>query len=107
VEIEFPQPQSLDEVTLECNPAWDAKLQVEVLLDSARWVPVTDTSELIKVEPPPGIRKAATRDVKALGFDYLLVNQDDFVNQDFIKNRNYWGITELAEVNGTRLYRID
>ena len=107
LQIEFPAPRRIDEVVLECDPYWDARIQVDVRLESGRWVPLTDTPEYEKAGPPEGIRRAAARDVKLLGFRYLLLNEADMVYEDFQKNRHYWGVTELANVNGTHLYRID
>ena len=54
-----------------------------------------------------GIRRAATRDLKALGFRFLLVNEGDMVYEDMKKYPSFWGITQLAEANGTHFYRID
>ena len=105
--LDFPVPLRIDGVALECDPAWDARLQVDALLPSGRWVPVSDTVEHVKAEPPGGMRLAAARDVKLLGLRYLLISDGDFVFQDFKKYPKYWGITKLAEVNGTYLYRID
>jgi hypothetical protein len=107
LQLNFPAPLPIDEVALECDPAWEAKLQADILLPSGRWVAMTDTPEFVKAEPPGGIRLAAARDVKQLGFRYLLVSEGDMVYQDFAKYFKYWGITQLAEANGTRLYRID
>jgi len=107
VQIEFPKPTRLDEVVLECDPAWKAKLEVDARLPTGRWVGLTDTAQFEKAEPPGGIRLAATRQVKRLGFRYLLINDGDFVYEDFQKYSKYWGITHLANVNGTHLYRID
>jgi hypothetical protein len=94
-------------VVLECDPAWTAHLQVEVLSDRGRWVPLTDTPESVRFDVPPGIRRATTRDVKALGFRYLLINTGDAVYEDMKKHPAFWGVTHLAETNGTHLYRID
>jgi hypothetical protein len=105
--IDFPGPLFIDEVALDLEPTEEAKVQVEVLIESGRWVPITDTVEYVKMDPPPGIRRAAARDVKALGFRYLLVNNDDLVYEDFKKYFKFWGITELAQTNGTHFYRID
>jgi len=79
IQVEFPTAQRLDELVLECDPAWTARLQVEVLSNDGRWVALTDTPEVVKGDFPPGIRRAAARDMKALGFRYLLVNQGDMV----------------------------
>jgi hypothetical protein len=107
IQVEFGAAQTVDEVVLECDPAWNAHLQVEVLSDTGRWVPLTDTSQLVKDEIAPGIRRAATRELKALGFRFLLINEGDMVYEDMKKYPMYWGITQLAESNGTHFYRID
>ncbi len=107
LQVEFPGAQRIDEVVLECDPAWNARVQVETLLDSGRWVAITDTPEIVKPDFPLGIRRAATRDMKTLGFRFLLVNDGDMVYEDMRKYPTYWGITELAKANGTHFYRID
>jgi hypothetical protein len=107
LQVELPAPGQLDEVILECDPAWNSRLQVEIRLDSGRWVALTDRPEIVKTEFASGIRRAATRDLKALGLRFLLVNEGDLVYADMNKYPNFWGITQLAEANGTHFYRID
>jgi hypothetical protein len=107
IQVEFPAPQRIDEVVLECEPAWEAHLQVEVLLDSGRWVALTDTPAFVKADFPTGIRRAAARDVKALGIHYLLMNDGDYVYPDIKKYAKFWGVTHLADANGTHFYHID
>jgi len=92
---------------LECEAAAEARPQVEILEGSSRWVPVTDTMEAVQAGPPEGIRRAATRDLKTLGFHYILLNESDLIYEDLIKNRPFWGLTELAKANATHLYHID
>ena len=107
IQVEFGAAQCVDEVVLECDPAWNAHLQVEVLVDSGRWVPLTDTVETVKAEFAPGMRRAATRELKAIGFRFLLVNEGDLESVDMKKYPMFWGVTHLAEANGTHFYRID
>src|SRR5450759_112485 len=107
IQVEFAAAQRVDEVVLECDPAWNAHLQVEVLTDMGRWVPLTDTSETVKAEFAPGMRRAVTRELKAIGFRFLLVNAGDMVSADMKKYPMFWGVTHLAEANGTHFYRID
>ncbi len=103
LQVEFPVAQRLDEVVVD----WNAHVQVEILLDTGRWVAITDTPEIVKPDFPLGIRRAATRDLKALGLRFLLVNDGDMVYEDMRKYPTYWGITELAKANGSHFYRID
>ncbi|HJZ96106.1 MAG TPA: discoidin domain-containing protein [Candidatus Solibacter sp.] len=106
IQVEFPSEQTVDDVVLECEPAWEAKLEVWIL-QGGRWMPITNTSEAVKKSPPEGIRRAAARDVKALGFHYILLNEGDLLYEDLVKHASYWGFEELAKVNGTHFYRIE
>ena len=55
----------------------------------------------------PKTLRAATRDIKALGIRYLLINEGDMVYSDMNKYPAFWGVTEQAKANATHLYRID
>ncbi len=107
VEIDFGREETFDEVLLECAHVFESHVQVEVLTADGRWVPITDTSEESDADPPPGIRLAAVQVLRAHGIRYLLINTGDFVAEDMQKYAKFWGITLLAEANGTRFYRID
>jgi hypothetical protein len=107
LQAEFGKAETLDSVWLECDPAWEAKVQVEVLTEHGRWVAITDTDERSTLDLPSGIRRAATRDVKALGIRFLWINDADFCAADMKNYPKFWGITLLAEGNGTRFYGID
>lgn len=52
-------------------------------------------------------QRAAALEAKSEGVGFLLVNDADAVSGDMKKNPSLWGLTELAEANGTTLYRID
>ena len=49
----------------------------------------------------------ATREVKALGIGYLWINDSDGLAAAMESDPKSWGITQLAEANGTTFYRID
>ena len=107
LQVVFEKAETLDSVWLECDMAWESKVQVEVLTERGRWVAITDTAEHSTFDLPTGIRHAATRDVKSLGVRFLWLNDSDFCAQDMKNYPKFWGITLLAEANGTRFYRID
>ena len=52
-------------------------------------------------------QRAAALKVKSLGLGYLLVNASDAVAENMKNHFSHWGLTKLAEANGTTLYRID
>jgi hypothetical protein len=105
IQVEFPS-ETVDEVVLECVAAKESRLEVHALLDGG-WIPITNSPELIDKAPPPGIRMAAVRAIKALGFHYILLNEGDLLYEDVNKYPNYWGFTELARVNATHFYRVN
>ena len=107
IQVDFPAPETVDEVVLECELSVEARPQIEIRMPNGRWVPITDTIEDTKAGPPEGIRRAATRDVKALGFHYMLVNESDMVYEDLVRYPAFWGVTEITKVNGTHFYHID
>ncbi|HEY1338582.1 MAG TPA: discoidin domain-containing protein, partial [Bryobacteraceae bacterium] len=107
VEIEFGREETIDEVAVECAHVREAHVQVEVSRGDGQWIPLTDTQQGEPIEPPTGLRRAATAELKALGIGFLLINSDDHLAQDVNKYAKFWGVALLAEKNGTRFYRID
>ena len=55
----------------------------------------------------PSFRTSACKSLKQLGITYLLINDTDQVAGDLKNYSSLWGVTQLAEIDGTRLYRID
>lgn len=52
-------------------------------------------------------QRAAAMKAKSLGTGYLLVDSADGVAEDMKNHTSNWGLSKVAEVNGTTLYRID
>lgn len=50
--------------------------------------------------------RAAALKARSEGMDFLLVNDSDSVAQNMRENLNIWGLSKLAQANGTTLYRI-
>jgi hypothetical protein len=107
VAVEFERPQSVDEVLLEDAPTPLARTQVDVLDLRGQWVPLSDTPVRNEQDPPPGMRRAATQELKRRGIRFLLVSESNYAFPDMNKYPDYWGITQIAESQGIHLYRID
>ncbi len=107
LEIDFGKPEVLDEVVLEAAAAPEAKAQIEVWGPHEEWVALSDTWESMPMDVPAGIRRAATRELKARGIGYLLINDTDYLADDMRKYRKFWGLTELTAIPGIHLYQID
>ena len=106
IEADFDRPETVDAIMLDCEGDWDAHMELHVLTERG-WIPIADTFQENLLQIPGEIRRAATSALKAHGFAFLLVKDSDFAADDMRKNSALWGITQLAEVNGSRFYRID
>jgi hypothetical protein len=108
LQIDFPRDQQINEVLLECAPPGKAHLQVEVLNQHGKWIPLTDTPEEFETQPPAGLRLAAMLELKARGIGFLLINDSEPMAEDMKKYPGFWGLTGIAtSKSGTHLYRID
>ena len=107
MEVDFGQPQTLDEVRVETS--WDHQLQPEVKLSdepSRRWNAPGGDFHATPVMPDPNIRRYATRELALRGVDYLLIADDSPGSLDFRGDPEGWGLELAAQGGGARLYRI-
>jgi hypothetical protein len=107
VEIDFGAPVTLDMVTLEAGAGEPAALRIEGADERGGWLMLSE-----KVEPAPlgkvtGLRRAAMQEFKARGVPYLLIKDSTDIAEDLWRNKKFWGIKELFEVGGYRLYHIE
>ena len=107
VAVDFGKAEVIDAVTLDRAPEPESKLQVEVPDAHGRWAPLTDNFEPSVLDVPPGLRRAATLEMKAREIRYLLVNETDFFAEDMRKYPSFWGVIELYSNETARLYLID
>jgi hypothetical protein len=55
---------------------------------------------------PPGLRRAAIVELKRRGITHVLAGPEGSLADEMSRNAEYWGVEEIAESNGTRIYRI-
>jgi hypothetical protein len=106
VSVEFGREASIGEVVLECVPAREVRVKVEVLTARGQWTVAADAPEQLEFAAPPGIRRAAALALKEHGLAHLLINDSDPIALDLRKYVRYWGIQPVAEAAGVVLYRI-
>jgi hypothetical protein len=108
IEVTFGEPLMADEVDLEAQNGQFVQLQVEGLDEDGEWTPITGYEYKRAVVTELGnLRHAAMGEFSARGVRYLLVKDGSYGALDFWANAAAWGIVEIGERNGTRLYRID
>jgi hypothetical protein len=107
IELRFARPESPDSLVIASSGESHSKLRLEGQGSDSRWNALAADPEMVEVGPPRGMRLAATREVKARGIGFLLIQDTDFFAQDLAKHLSYWGITRLGEAGGAQFYRID
>lgn len=96
--MDFGAPVELDRIEL-LGP--NDQRSVTLTVDGIASV-TTDAT----VAPPLGMRRAAVRELRARGFEYVLAADSDFAAASFREEPGLWGISEVGQAGGFRLYRI-
>jgi hypothetical protein len=108
VQVEFGEPEAADAVVIETAPnQWGIRLKLEGK-DAAgkQWKPLTPAPELSDATRPLGLRRAAAEELKRRGIDYVLFFEDDMGADDLRGNADLYGIREVGEYKGARLYQL-
>lgn len=107
LEVDFGRPQTLDRVTLECSPdQHKIHLRLEGATEDGVWKTLSDAAGRFEIAPPEHLRRQATVEASRRGVDYLVVWDFDYGAADFRSAAAIWGIREIGERAGARLYRI-
>jgi hypothetical protein len=105
--VDFGQPAAADLVTLELAAGQPLRLRLEGLEANGVWQPLCDAPQQIAARELHGLRRAAVEELKARGVDYVVVSDREAGAEDFWRHPRIWGITELRQQYGTRLYHLD
>ncbi|MFN3326185.1 MAG: glycosyltransferase family 39 protein [Bryobacteraceae bacterium] len=106
VEVDFGAETEVDRVSLAgSTDQHGVRLRLEVMVNG-QWQILSEEPRELHLAPPRQPRRWAIDEVKRRGFDYLLINADDFYADDFDEKTAQWNLVRIAERNGYRLYRI-
>ena len=100
IQIEFGAEESIDEVRVECSHDQGA---MRMRLDPA----ISGDAALSDLPALPRLRRAAIDAVRTMGAQWMVVLPNDLGADDFANRKVQWGITQVAEENGYKLYRLD
>ena len=107
VEVDFGREELLNAVFVDCSPD---QLEVRLRLDaqdrSGQWRTLVDAPEVGELPPPLGVRREATRELRARGVGYLSILDSDFGARDFRQNAHLWGLKLLGQRGPTALYEL-
>lgn len=107
VEVDFGREESIDTVELwQANDQpWDS-YHVEVLTPSGVWSKPATKVEPEELPPYEGMRRAVVEELLRRNVQYIMLQPDDYGLNDLQMNGKVWGVEEVCERNGSRLYRL-
>jgi hypothetical protein len=110
VQLDFAEAEQADSVRIETSPnQWGIRLHLEGQDAAGGWRRLASQPEFSNAPPPPGLRRMAAEELKRRGIDYLLMFDgidDAFGAGDLQKNAELWGVRQVAEYQGARLYQL-
>jgi hypothetical protein len=107
VEVSFGQTGQADSVLIETAPnQWGIRLKLEGQDASGQWKLLAAQPQASDAPVPPGLRRAAAEELRRRGIDYLLIFEGEFGADDLNRNPSLWGIRQVGEYRGARLYRL-
>jgi hypothetical protein len=108
LEVDFGRNEAIDALIIESAPdSHVARLRLEARRPTGDWSPLPANPEARRVSPPPEMRRAAMREFRRRGINYLLINDHDYAARDLRENARLWGVRQIAEFDPARLYKID
>ncbi len=108
VEVDFGEPVPVDSVQLDCAAdQWRIRLELEGADAEGRWRTLAAAPSETHLEAPPNLRRLAALEIKYAGVRYLLIHENEFGKDDYVRRPQEWGLTLAGEIGGKRLYRIE
>ena len=106
-EVDLGTATPSDEVRLLApGDHWRVELRLEGVDAAGRTVRLAEKARLEFPKAPEGLRRLATRELKAHGIGYILVHEGSFGQEDFRKRADDWDLDFLETMSGADLYRI-
>jgi hypothetical protein len=107
VEVDFGGQETADGVLIDAPPnAGDIRLRLEGRDLAGNWVSLADAPASLRLPAPLGLRRAASSELKRRGVDYILVLDEEFCAAEFRDNAGLWGVRQIGETGGARLYQL-
>ncbi len=108
VEVDFPQLQPVESVQLETT--YDCRghdLRIDGLAENGQWRTLSTARQIHPLTPPTFMGKAAAREMKARGVDYIFIREGEYGYAEIFENPDAWGLALIGTAANGRLYRLD
>jgi len=106
VEVDFNGVQRADSVLIETSPNQpDLHLRLMGQAPAGQWKTLAAEPQMSNANAPE-LRRAAAQELKRRGIGYVLLFDADVAAADFRQNAALWGVREVGQSNGARLYEL-
>ena len=106
VEAEFGGIRQADSLVIETSPNQpDLHLQLMGQDQAGRWKTLAAEPQMSNADAP-ALRRAAVQELKRRGVGYVLLFDADIAAADFRQNTALWGVREVGQSDGARLYEL-
>ncbi|HEY2016958.1 MAG TPA: hypothetical protein VGH38_25815 [Bryobacteraceae bacterium] len=107
VQMDFPSEQVADSVLIRAAPnQYGIRLELQGSDAFRDWHLLAAEPEIGDLPPPPNLRRAAARELKRRGIDYLLLFDGEFGAEDVDRHTDLWGVSRAGEYKGAKLYQL-
>jgi hypothetical protein len=108
MEVDFGRDEIVSAVRLDCShDQYGVRLRLDGRYPNGHWQALSNRDSDENGPPIPNLRREATREAKRRGIRYLLIGDNDHEAGDYRDLPDQWGMTQLDEHSGYRLYRIE
>jgi len=108
VSVDFGKLETIDQLVVEsATDQYKTVLRVESRDADGLWHPLESNLRDHDIPIVSALRRGAIEELKARGIRFLLISDGDFGWEDFHVKSAAWGISELWEYYGQRLYRLE
>ena len=108
VEVDFGQPQTIDQVTAESTPDQaETRIELEIESTPGQWHKFAGEPKLVTVAMPDRLRRAAIEELERNGVQWLVVHDMHPGARDFRLRQAQWGITPAGSADRFTLYHLD
>jgi hypothetical protein len=107
IDVDFPHPVSIDRVTVDQieDQQW---IQLNPLAHLAgTWTPLKAVASGRLAPPALNLRMYLKDELKSMGIHWILIADGSLGAEDLRTNSPLWGIKQVAETNGYRLWKLE
>ncbi len=106
LDVDFGGEETVDEIRVATSAdSIHVRMEPQMMTVLGAWEGIPAQLESSNVAPVSNARRLATYEMHRRGVDYILLNPNDPQAEDVANDPEAWGLRELGEDQGARLYK--